>query len=205
MVPGYSWIPRTELCTRMWIPKWSQDLLLDTPTSQFLITLGEPASCYGNNSKLEFNIFAVALSDDRDTAGGEGSCWWNGRRVRRRLDESLPTHATGATHTLPTEPPTLHSTDPRMKAWPHIRGMLKRNATIFTPAARTVVFFTVSLALIWRSLVFGFGGRNFGNQFGVRRWPYFVAHHALAFRESYDGASDHEIITPEIARSARAP
>ena len=56
MVPGFiAGYSVQILCTRMWNPKWSQDLLLDTPTSQFLITLGEPASCYGNNSKLEFN------------------------------------------------------------------------------------------------------------------------------------------------------
>ena len=144
-------------------------------------------------------------SDVRDTAGGEGSCWWNGRRVRRRLDESLPTHATGAAHALPREPPAVHNPDPRMEAWPRIRGILKENATLFTPAARTVVFFTVSLALIWKSIVFSFGGRNFGNQFGIRRWPHFVAHHALAFRESFEGALAREMNTPEIARSARAP
>ena len=144
-------------------------------------------------------------SDARDTARGEGGSWWSGRRVRRRTDGPLHTHAHGATHTHPCEPIAMPDVDPRMEAWPHIRRLLRDNATLLTPALATGVFFTVSLALIWKSLV-RLGGRNFGNNLlGVKMWSFFVAHHLLALGASHREISYNEVSTPEDARSARAP
>ena len=91
--------------------------------------------------------------------------------------------------------------DPRIGAWPHIRRLLRDNATLLTPALTTGVFFIVSLALIWKSLV-RLGGRNLGNNlFGVKMWSFFVAHHVLALRASHSETSDNEVSTTEDARA----
>ena len=135
-------------------------------------------------------------SDVRDTARGEGGSWWSGRRVRRRTDGPPHSHTHGATHTYPCEPIARPDTDPRIEAWPHIRRLLRDNATLLTPALKTAVFLTVSLAMIWKSLV-RLGGRNFGNNlFGLLVWPHFLAHHALALFASHSEISDNEESTP---------
>ena len=90
----------------------------------------------------------------------------------------------------------MPATDPRIETWPHIRRLLRDNATLLTPALRPAVFLTVSLAMIWKSLV-RLGGRNFGNNlFSLLVWPHFLAHHALALFASHSEISDNEESTP---------
>ena len=143
------------------------------------------------------NAQTPAPSENRDTARGEGSCWWTGRRVRRRIDGPLTAPDTNnhnrapATETpaLPHDLPTLPLTNP-LGSWPCIRGLVW-SATHFTPVARTVVFLTTFLALLWPSLVSKYGGTNFGNQFRAHLWPLLAIHHGLAFPGCCNMNSDY--------------